>query len=88
MTAIVEVSGLTKTYKGGFQALKGVDLAIEEGDMIEITVGRGANVRGWTRISEGDSNGAIILGPSTLRLVLASQGEHALVRPVLPAPAV
>jgi N-methylhydantoinase B len=63
-------------------------LAIEEGDMIEITTGKGANVRGWTRISEADSNGAIVLGPSTIRLVLASAGEHALVRPVLRAPAV
>ena len=63
-------------------------LDVAEGDMIEITAGRGANVRGWTRISEAEGNGAVILGPSTLRLVQASSGERALVRPVLRAPAV
>ena len=42
MTAIVEVSGLTKTYKGGFQALKGVDLAIEEGEILALLGPNGA----------------------------------------------
>jgi len=62
-------------------------LEVEEGDMIEITAGRGANVRGWTRVSEADGIGAVTLGPSTLRLIHALPGEHALVRPVLRAPA-
>ena len=30
MTPIVEVEGLQKTYKGGFEALQGVSLAIQE----------------------------------------------------------
>lgn len=42
MTAIVEVSGLTKTYKGGFQALKGVDLSIEEGEILALLGPNGA----------------------------------------------
>ena len=63
-------------------------LDVAEGDMIEITAGRGANVRGWTQIFEAEGNGAVILGPSTLRLIQASPGEPALVRSVLRAPAV
>ena len=63
-------------------------LAVDDGDMIEITAGKGANVRGWARISEADGNGAVILGPSTLRLIQASPGEIAQVRVVRRAPEV
>ncbi len=32
MTYALELSGLTKTYPGGVQALKGLDLNVEAGD--------------------------------------------------------
>lgn len=32
MTYALELEKLTKTYSGGVQALKGVDLAVEAGD--------------------------------------------------------
>lgn len=63
-------------------------LGVSDGEMIEITAGRGANIRGWARISQAESNGTIIFGPSTLRLIQASPGERAQVRPVLRAPAI
>ncbi len=62
-------------------------LGLDEGDMIEITAGKGANVRGWVRIAEADGDGAVAVGPSTLRLVQAAPGEAAHVRPVLRDPA-
>ncbi len=42
MAAIVSVKGLTKTYKGGFEALKSVDLDIEEGEIIALLGPNGA----------------------------------------------
>ncbi|WP_294620810.1 ABC transporter ATP-binding protein [uncultured Roseovarius sp.] len=42
MTAIVEVEGLQKTYKGGFEALKGVSLAIQEGEILALLGPNGA----------------------------------------------
>ena len=32
MPAALEISNLQKTYANGFQALKGIDLKVEEGD--------------------------------------------------------
>ena len=65
-----------------------VRLGVAEGEMIEVAAGKGANVRGWARISEANADGAVIIGPSTLRLIQASPGELAHVRPVLREPAV
>ena len=42
MASIVEVEGLQKTYKGGFEALKGVSLAIEEGEILALLGPNGA----------------------------------------------
>ena len=42
MPAIVSVSGLTKTYASGFQALKGVDLDIEAGEIFALLGPNGA----------------------------------------------
>jgi ABC-2 type transport system ATP-binding protein len=42
MSPIVETSGLRKIYKGGFEALKGVSLAIEEGEILALLGPNGA----------------------------------------------
>lgn len=42
MNNIVEISGLTKTYDDGFQALKGVDLSIREGEVLALLGPNGA----------------------------------------------
>lgn len=42
MATIVEVSDLQKTYKGGFEALKGVSLTIEEGEILALLGPNGA----------------------------------------------
>ena len=42
MTAIISVSGLTKTYAGGFQALKAVDLEIRAGEIFALLGPNGA----------------------------------------------
>ncbi len=42
MTSIVSVKALTKSYKGGFQALKSIDLDIAEGEIIALLGPNGA----------------------------------------------
>ena len=42
MAAFVEVTGLEKTYDDGFQALKGVDLEIREGEILALLGPNGA----------------------------------------------
>ncbi len=42
MAAIVEIRDLRKTYAGGFEALKGVNLAIEEGEILALLGPNGA----------------------------------------------
>lgn len=42
MAPIISVKGLTKTYENGFQALKGVDLDIEEGEVLALLGPNGA----------------------------------------------
>ena len=42
MTAIINVSNLTKTYASGFQALKRIDLAIQQGEIFALLGPNGA----------------------------------------------
>jgi ABC-2 type transport system ATP-binding protein len=42
VAAIISIEGLSKTYAGGFQALKGVDLAIERGEIFALLGPNGA----------------------------------------------
>ena len=42
MTYALEISALAKTYKGGFQALKGIDLTVEKGDFFALLGPNGA----------------------------------------------
>jgi ABC-2 type transport system ATP-binding protein len=42
MQPILEIRGLTKTYKGGFTALKGVDLSINKGEIFALLGPNGA----------------------------------------------
>ena len=42
MSGIVEISALRKTYEGGFEALKGVSLTIEEGEILALLGPNGA----------------------------------------------
>ncbi|GAW97392.1 MULTISPECIES: ABC transporter ATP-binding protein [Colwellia] len=42
MTYALEISALKKTYKGGFQALKGIDLTVSQGDFFALLGPNGA----------------------------------------------
>ena len=42
MTSVISIKGLAKTYKGGFEALKGVDLEIEKGEIFALLGPNGA----------------------------------------------
>jgi ABC-2 type transport system ATP-binding protein len=42
MASIITISGLTKSYASGFQALKGIDLSIEEGEIFALLGPNGA----------------------------------------------
>jgi ABC-2 type transport system ATP-binding protein len=42
MASLISISGLTKTYDGGFTALKGVDLEVERGEILALLGPNGA----------------------------------------------
>lgn len=42
MLSALEISGLEKTYKGGFQALKGIELTVKQGDFFALLGPNGA----------------------------------------------
>lgn len=67
MAEILKVSGLTKTYDGGHQALKGVDLSIEEGEILALL---GPNGAGKTTLI------SIICGISTATSGTIMVGGH------------
>ena len=41
-TYALKISSLAKTYKGGFQALKGIDLSVKKGDFFALLGPNGA----------------------------------------------
>jgi len=71
MAPIVDVKDLTKTYGDGFQALKGVDLAIEEGEILALL---GPNGAGKTTLI------STLCGISYPTAGTASIGGHDVVR--------
>jgi ABC-2 type transport system ATP-binding protein len=87
--AVVEVTGLTKTYRGGFHALQGVDFDIRRGETFALLGPNGAGKSTTIEILEGyrdRSGGAVsVLGvdphhatlewKSRLGIVLQNTGE-------------
>ena len=70
MSAIVSIDNLTKTYDGGFQALKGVTLDIEEGEILSLLGPNGAGKTTLISIICGITN------PSTGRVTV---GGHDII---------
>lgn len=65
MPTIVDISGLTKTYEGGFQALKGVSLQIEQGEILALLGPNGAGKTTMISIVTGitsPSSGSVTVG--------------------------
>ena len=67
MPPIVEISALRKAYASGFEALKGVDLAIEEGEILALL---GPNGAGKTTLI------STVCGITTATSGRVSVGEH------------
>jgi ABC-2 type transport system ATP-binding protein len=68
--AIIEIIGLTKTYAGGFQALKGVDLAIQPGEIFALLGPNGAGKTTLISITCGLVNatgGQVLAGGHDIR---------------------
>lgn len=65
MTAIVEIDTLSKTYAGGFQALKGVSLSIEQGEILALLGPNGAGKTTLISIVTGiamPTGGSVLVG--------------------------
>ena len=71
MAAIVDIKGLRKTYEGGFEALKGVGLQIEEGEILALL---GPNGAGKTTLI------STICGITTPSAGSVTVGGHDIVR--------
>ena len=71
MTGMIDIRNLTKTYDGGFQALKGVSLSIEEGEILALL---GPNGAGKTTLI------SIICGLVTASEGSVTVGGHDIVR--------
>ena len=70
MSPIIEIRGLTKTYAGGFQALKGVDLAIQPGEIFALLGPNGAGKTTLISITCGLVNatsGQVLAGGHDIR---------------------
>ena len=53
MTYALELSQLTKTYAGGVQALRGIDLTVEAGDFYALLGPNGAGKSTLVKILQG-----------------------------------
>ena len=62
-------------------------LGLNPGDMVELSSGRGAAVRGWCRSTSAGDGAALALGPSGLSLLDAAPGDVVEVRAVAATPA-
>lgn len=71
MSVIVGIEALRKTYEGGFEALKGVDLAIEDGEVLALL---GPNGAGKTTLI------SMICGISSITSGRIEVGGHDVVR--------
>ena len=60
-------------------------LGVGDGDLVEITIGRGAPLRGWVRL-DSDGGDALVSGPSALALVGAMTGDRVAIRATRRAP--
>jgi ABC-2 type transport system ATP-binding protein len=76
MTSIVTIEGLKKTYAGGFEALKGVDLDIREGEVLSLL---GPNGAGKTTLI------SIVCGLTSLTAGTVTVGGHDVRRDPLAA---
>ncbi len=60
------------------------ELGVEAGGLVELTGGRGAVLRGWVEIAEGQEADAVHLGPSGLGMIQARADGRVEVRKVVP----
>ncbi|MSP66980.1 MAG: hypothetical protein EXQ96_02570 [Alphaproteobacteria bacterium] len=61
-------------------------LNVKDGDFIEVTTGKGAAVRGWTKVGDG-ADETLSVGPSSLQLLAATPGDRVEIRTVPREPA-
>ncbi|HAF40895.1 MAG TPA: multidrug ABC transporter ATP-binding protein [Sphingobium sp.] len=83
MASIIEINGLTKRYASGFEALKGVDLTIEEGEIFALL---GPNGAGKTTmisiicgIARATGGSVIVAGHDIVRDYRGARGAIGLV---------
>ena len=83
MASIITISGLTKVYASGFQALKGIDLAIEEGEIFALLGPNGAGKTTMISIICGlvtpSAGQALVCGRDILREYKAARNQIGLV---------
>ena len=61
-------------------------LGVAAGDMVELSSGRGAAIRGWYRPAPAGEGTVLVVGPSTLELLDTAPGEVVAVRAVRRTP--